>query len=556
MTESRKADGTINPTDLDLPDDPFASSAKRERGTGLATGWASRPLLNKVPEVTIFFWIIKILCTTVGESAADFLNVNLNWGLTNTSIAVAVVFFAVFALQLGLKRYVATVYWLTVMLISVLGTLLTDNLTDNLGVPLQTSTMVFSILLGLVFLAWYASEKTLSIHSIYTRRREMFYWLAVLVTFALGTAVGDLISEGLGVGYLKTGLLCAGLIGIITVAWRLGLDAVLAFWLAYILTRPLGASIGDLMAQPTSNGGLNLGVTMTSLILLALIVATIVYLSVKKPDVITLPTDPIERAKLDEPETAPHHRPETRRTAMIQTAVTLVLVVVLGGAFYTWRTNALNAEAALPAPASSTTTAVAASPLGDLSAFIVITQDTLDLLNAGKQADATTRITDLESAWDNAQATLKRRNPDAWTAVDDKIDPVLRELRSTSPNPATETAALQALLTQMGPMASTTTTAAAPAATSPLGDMSAFIVITQDTLDLLNAGKQADATTRITDLESAWDNAQATLKRRNPDAWTAVDDKIDPVLRELRSTSPNPATETAALQALLTQMGA
>jgi uncharacterized membrane-anchored protein len=450
MTESRKADGTINPTDLDLPDDPFASSAKRERGTGLATGWASRPLLNKVPEVTIFFWIIKILCTTVGESAADFLNVNLNWGLTNTSIAVAVVFFAVFALQLGLKRYVATVYWLTVMLISVLGTLLTDNLTDNLGVPLQTSTMVFSILLGLVFLAWYASEKTLSIHSIYTRRREMFYWLAVLVTFALGTAVGDLISEGLGVGYLKTGLLCAGLIGIITVAWRLGLDAVLAFWLAYILTRPLGASIGDLMAQPTSNGGLNLGVTMTSLILLALIVATIVYLSVKKPDVITLPTDPIERAKLDEPETAPHHRPETRRTAMIQTAVTLVLVVVLGGAFYTWRTNALNAEAALPAPASSTTTAVAASPLGDLSAFIVITQDTLDLLNAGKQADATTRITDLESAWDNAQATLKRRNPDAWTAVDDKIDPVLRELRSTSPNPATETAALQALLTQMG----------------------------------------------------------------------------------------------------------
>jgi uncharacterized membrane-anchored protein len=556
MTESRKADGTINPTDLDLPDDPFASSAKRERGTGLATGWASRPLLNKVPEVTIFFWIIKILCTTVGESAADFLNVNLNWGLTNTSIAVAVVFFAVFALQLGLKRYVATVYWLTVMLISVLGTLLTDNLTDNLGVPLQTSTMVFSILLGLVFLAWYASEKTLSIHSIYTRRREMFYWLAVLVTFALGTAVGDLISEGLGVGYLKTGLLCAGLIGIITVAWRLGLDAVLAFWLAYILTRPLGASIGDLMAQPTSNGGLNLGVTMTSLILLALIVATIVYLSVKKPDVITLPTDPIERAKLDEPETAPHHRPETRRTAMIQTAVTLVLVVVLGGAFYTWRTNALNAEAALPAPASSTTTAVAASPLGDMSAFIVITQDTLDLLNAGKQADATTRITDLESAWDNAQATLKRRNPDAWTAVDDKIDPVLRELRSTSPNPATETAALQALLTQMGPMASTTTTAAAPAATSPLGDMSAFIVITQDTLDLLNAGKQADATTRITDLESAWDNAQATLKRRNPDAWTAVDDKIDPVLRELRSTSPNPATETAALQALLTQMGA
>jgi uncharacterized membrane-anchored protein len=411
----------------------------------------NRRVLNKVPEVTIFFWIIKILCTTVGESAADFLNVNLNWGLTNTSIVTGVAFIIVFAVQLRLGRYVPAVYWLTVMLISVFGTLLTDNLTDNLGVPLETSTIIFSVLLGLVFLAWYASEKTLSIHSIYTRRREAFYWLAVLVTFALGTAVGDLISEGLGVGYLKTGLLCAGLIGIITIAWRLGLDAVLAFWLAYILTRPLGASIGDYMAQPTGNGGLNLGVTTTSLILLALIVATVIYLSIRKPDVIVVPDDPIERAKLDEPETAPHHRAESRRSVLIQTAVTLVLVVVLGGAFYAWRTNTLNAEAAaVTTTASAAATTSAASPLGDMSAFTVITQDTLDKLNAGQQAAATTRITDLESAWDNAQATLKRRNPDAWTAVDDKIDTVLRELRSTSPNPASESAALTDLLAQMG----------------------------------------------------------------------------------------------------------
>jgi len=421
-----------------------------------STSVLNRRVLNKVPEVTIFFWIIKILCTTVGESAADFLNVNLNWGLTNTSIITAAVFFSVFAIQIRLGRYVPTVYWLTVMLISVLGTLLTDNLTDNLGVPLETSTIVFSVLLGLVFLAWYASEKTLSIHSIYTRRREAFYWLAVLVTFALGTAVGDLISEGLGVGYLKTGLLCAGLIGIITLGWRLGLDAVLAFWLAYILTRPLGASIGDFMAQPTANGGLNLGVTVTSLILLTLIILTVVYLSIRKPDVIAVPTDPVELAKLDEPETAPHHRAESRRTAMIQTAVTLVLVVVLGGAFYAWRTNALNNEAALPVATAAAdgsapgTNAVATSPLGDMSVFTTITQDTLGLLTAGQQAAATTRITDLESAWDNAQATLKRRNPDEWTAVDDNIDTVLRELRSTSPNPTTETAALQALLTQIG----------------------------------------------------------------------------------------------------------
>lgn len=411
----------------------------------------NRRVLNKVPEVTIFFWVIKILCTTVGESAADFLNVNLNWGLTNTSIVVGVLFFAVFTVQLCLGRYVPTVYWLTVMLISVFGTLLTDNLTDNLGVPLETSTIVFSVLLGLVFLAWYASEKTLSIHSIYTRRREAFYWLAVLVTFALGTAVGDLISEGLGVGYLKTGLLCAGLIGIITVAWRLGLDAVLAFWLAYILTRPLGASIGDYMAQPTSNGGLNLGVTVTSLILLGLIVAVVAYLSVAKPDVINVPDDPIERAKLDEPETAPHHRPESRRSALIQTAVTVGLIVILGGWFYSWRSSALDAEAASMAPAvTATSTSAVPTPLGDLTAFIAITQDTLDRLTSGNQAAATTRITDLESAWDNAEATLKRRNPDAWHAVDDKIDTVLRELRSTNPNPTTETAALNALLTQMG----------------------------------------------------------------------------------------------------------
>jgi len=215
---------------------------------------------------------------------------------------------------------------------------------------------------------------------------------------------------------------------------------------------------------------------VTSLILLALIIATVIYLSVRKPDVIVIPDDPIERAKLDEPETAPHHRPESRRSVLIQTVVTLVLIVVVGGWFYMWRTNTLDAEAAAATPATvatgtSTGTSagtsagtasgtvptstgaaapVKASPLGDMSAFIVISQDTLGMLNAGKQSDATTRITDLESAWDNAQATLKRRDPNEWHAVDDKIDVVLRELRSTSPNPTTEKAALQDLLTQMG----------------------------------------------------------------------------------------------------------
>ena len=330
----------------------------------------NRRLLNKVPEVTIFFWIIKILCTTVGESAADFLNYNLNWGLTATSAVTGILLVVVLTAQLSLRRYVAAVYWLTVMLVSVFGTLITDNLTDNLGVPLVTSTIVFSMLLGLVFAAWYASERTLSIHSIYTRRRESFYWLAILVTFALGTATGDLVSEGLGVGYLGTGILCAVLIAIITIGWRLGLDAVLSFWLAYILTRPLGASIGDFLAQPQDNGGLGLGVTVTSVILLVAIVATVLYLSIRKPDVIDVPTDPDELAALDEPETAPHHRRESRRTAVVQTVVVVTLVAVVGTTFYIWRSNALDAEAALPAPDAAgggAVAAAAASPLGDVS---------------------------------------------------------------------------------------------------------------------------------------------------------------------------------------------
>lgn len=518
------------------------------------SGFMTERVLNKVPEVTLWFWIIKILATTVGESAADYLNVNLGWGLTGTSIAMGVLLAVVLTIQLTRRRYIAGIYWLTVVLVSVFGTLVTDNMTDNLGVPLETSTIVFSVLLGLVFLAWYASEKTLSIHSVYTRKRESFYWLAILVTFALGTAVGDLISEGLGVGYFWTGVLCASLIGATTIAWRLGLNAVLAFWIAYILTRPLGASLGDFLAQPTTSGGLGLGVTVTSVIFLTAILLTIIYLTVRKPDVIAVPTDPVELAELDEPETAPHHHVQSRRSALIQTIGVVGLLVVGGLTFYTVRTNALNAEAAaIP----TSTGAAATSPLGDVSEFTSISQDTLDLLSAGKQADATARITDLETAWDQAQATLKRRNPDEWTTVDGKIDTVLRQLRSTSPDPVQEKAALTALLTQLGTMPSAVAgTAPAATAGSPLGDVSQFITISQDTLDLVTAGKQADATTRITDLETAWDQAQAVLKRRNPDEWTVVDGKIDTVLRELRATSPNPPAETTALQELLKQLGA
>ena len=497
-------------------------------------------VMNKVPEVTIFFWIIKILCTTVGESVADFVNVNLNWGLSSTSVATGLILAVVLIAQISLRRYVAGIYWLTVVLVSVFGTLVTDNMTDNLGVPLQTSTIVFSILLGIVFLSWYLSEKTLSIHSIFTRKRECFYWLTIFVTFALGTAVGDLISEGLGVGYLWTGILCASLIALVTLGWRLGLNPILAFWIAYILTRPLGASLGDLLAKPSADGGLGLGVTITSVIFLTAILITIVYLTIRKPDVLDLDPNTPENLEIQAEDV-----PSSGKSALIQTAIVVLVFVVGGGAFYAYRTSVLNNEAATVAASN----VGSASPLGDLTPFITITQDSLDLLNSGDQAGATVRIGDLESEWDKSAAVLKRQDGTEWTAVDDKIDTVLRELRSTTPNPTTEVSALEALLTQMAGPATASTGSA-----SPLGDVTSFIIITQDSLDLLNSGDQAGATARIGDLESEWDKSAAVLKRINGSEWTAVDDKIDTVLRELRSTTPNPTTEVSALEALLAQL--
>ncbi len=209
-----------------------------------------RQMLNKVPEVTVYFWIIKILCTTVGESFADYVNETLGFGLTNTTVLFSVALAIALVAQFRLRRYVPGVYWLAVVLISVVGTLLTDNLTDARGVPLWLSSTVFSVLLAAVFGIWYAREKTLSIHSIVTTPREAFYWLTVLVTFALGTALGDWTLELTGWSPGAAILLPLSLILAVLVAWRLGAGAVLCFWLAYILTRPLGANIGDYLGAP------------------------------------------------------------------------------------------------------------------------------------------------------------------------------------------------------------------------------------------------------------------------------------------------------------------
>jgi uncharacterized membrane-anchored protein len=244
-----------------------------------------RQMLNKVPEVTLYFWIIKVLCTTVGETAADFLNTNLHLGLTGTTAVMGALLLITLFFQFRARRYVPAIYWLAVVLISVFGTLITDNLTDNLGVPLQTATIIFAVALAVVFATWYAIEKTLSIHSIFTTRREAFYWLAILFTFALGTAAGDLAAETFKLGYLKSALIFGALIAVVTVAHLVfKLNAVLAFWIAYILTRPLGASLGDYLSQAKTDGGLGLGTVITSVIFLLAILATVSYLAVTKKD--------------------------------------------------------------------------------------------------------------------------------------------------------------------------------------------------------------------------------------------------------------------------------
>jgi uncharacterized membrane-anchored protein len=257
-----------------------------------------RRMLNKVPEVTLFFWVIKIMCTTVGETAADYLNDNLGFGLTNTTYFTGALLAVLLVAQFQLKRYVPLVYWSVVVVISVFGTLITDNLTDAHNVSLVTSTIVFSVILAAVFAVWYAVERTLSIHSIITTRREGFYWLAILFTFALGTAAGDLLAEKADLGYAVSIAIFAGAIAAVTFAhYVLKLNPVLAFWLAYILTRPLGASIGDEMSQNSHKyGGLGLGTTDTSYIFLGCILVLVAFLTITKKD-----QTPPERVLADTP---------------------------------------------------------------------------------------------------------------------------------------------------------------------------------------------------------------------------------------------------------------
>lgn len=237
-------------------------------------------LLSKVPEVTLLFWLVKIMGTTVGETFADYLSRDLNLGLVTTSAILGGTLVAMLAVQVWSRAYSPWKYWLTVILISVAGTLITDNLTDNLQVPLLVSTLLFGGLLILTFTLWYLSEKTLSIHSIVTRRREAFYWATILLTFALGTAGGDFLAEQVNLGYALSGTIFAvGIAGVALAFWVFKLDPIWSFWVAYILTRPLGASIGDLLIQPADQGGLDLGLLPVNFAFLGAIVAAVAVLT-------------------------------------------------------------------------------------------------------------------------------------------------------------------------------------------------------------------------------------------------------------------------------------
>jgi uncharacterized membrane-anchored protein len=256
---------------------------------------AARRTMSKVPEVTLYFWVTKVLTTGMGETTSDFLAQSMN-----PVVAVGIgglAFTAALALQLSVRRYTAWVYWTCVVMVSVFGTMCADVLHVRLGIPYAVSSSGFAVVLALVLAAWYVCERTLSIHSITTRRRELFYWATVVTTFALGTATGDLTATTLHLGYFSSGVMFTALIAVPAVAhWRFRLNPIVAFWFAYIVTRPLGASFADWMAVPTPRGGLDWHTGPVSLVWAVAILGFVGYLSVSRKDVADTDTDTGSRA--------------------------------------------------------------------------------------------------------------------------------------------------------------------------------------------------------------------------------------------------------------------
>jgi uncharacterized membrane-anchored protein len=240
--------------------------------------------VSKVPQITAFFWIIKVLTTAQGEAVADFLF--FRYGRVVVGAVGATGLIAALALQFRARRYIAGIYWFAVSMVAVFGTLAADGLHIVMGVPYQWSAAFYASSLAVIFALWYAAEKTLSIHSIYTWRREAFYWATVMATFALGTAAGDVTAITLHLGFLASGIVFTVVIAVPAVAhWRFGLNPILAFWLAYVVTRPLGASYADWLGVSHAFGGLGLGRGPVGLGLTILIAGLVGYLSVTRQDV-------------------------------------------------------------------------------------------------------------------------------------------------------------------------------------------------------------------------------------------------------------------------------
>ncbi|MFD0618384.1 hypothetical protein ACFQZR_13020 [Paenibacillus sp. GCM10027629] len=497
-------------------------------------------ILSKVPEVTIFFWIIKILCTTVGETFADFINFNLGFGLSLTTIIMGVAFFIVLFFQFRATKYVPSIYWLTVVLISVFGTLVTDNLTDNIGIPLETSTIVFSVLLGLTFLFWYLSEKTLSIHSIYTRKREVFYWLTILFTFALGTAVGDLFSEQLGLGYLLTGTTVIIIIACVFLAWKfLKLDGILAFWIAYILTRPLGASLGDYLSQPTNNGGLGLGTTVTSVIFLTAILAIIVFLAATEFDT-TAKNEPAET----------NQATGSKKNVLVQTIVVLCIFLGVGIGGYVGLSNNI----------ASQTDSTQATLAGQLTDFVKIESDMLNNVNANDFTSAKKGADNLELQWDTAEPKLRKIDSNTWVQIDGTIDVVLAAVRSGNPDASQCKSALNDSLSTLNGAnksasqtdSSQTTTSVGKSKTDSsqnklAGQLTDFVKIESDMLKDVNSNDFASAKKGADNLEHQWDTSEPKLRKIDSKTWIQIDGTIDVVLAAARSGNPDASKCKSAL---------
>ncbi|MEI6579540.1 MAG: hypothetical protein WCN92_08790 [Eubacteriales bacterium] len=513
--------------------------------TSLSTSKA-KTMLSKVPEVTIFFWLIKVLCTTVGETFADFLNINLGFGLTLTSIIMGVAFAIVLFIQFRTKKYVPGVYWLTVVLISVFGTLITDNMVENMNVKLTTSVIMFTVLLTATFVVWFISEKTLSIHSIFTAKREAFYWLTILFTFALGTATGDYVAEELSLGYTLTGLIVLLIIICTLIAWKVfKFDSILTFWIAYVLTRPLGASLGDFMSQPKSLGGLGLGATITSIIFLTAILAVVLFLSFTKKDRV-----------LKEKEKVAKNYATSKK--MVFQAVVMVCIFVIPGIFIGSYASSHNKTIANKHDLS-----------GEVAGFIGTETDMRGYVVANDFNDARAKADTLEHDWDSLEGTLRPQNQSQWTAIDATLDQLFTSVRITTDiakcksaidnslsvldqiNADTQQDTISSDTSSQSTSQNTQTTSPAP---KSIGDLSNFIQIEQETLALVNKGDFAGAKTRINALETAWDNARPTLQVKDSTKWTQIDGTLDTVFSSIRASQPNQSSCKAALEASLSAM--